>query len=132
MGAGASAGALPDSVTLDEAKAYAGEGGWNDESQKAFDAVAADGRVTKDAIVKYEEAAADAAVPAEAPAAAAPEAPGAPEQEGKKSAVGKEHPWVFACSKARAHLGVRGFAVLAEGSDLYEWALIKLASSQRV
>ena len=26
MGAGASAGALPDSVTLDEAKAYAGEG----------------------------------------------------------------------------------------------------------
>ena len=90
MGAGASAGALPDHVTLDEAKAYAGEGGWNDDAEKAFEAAAADGKVTKDAIVKYEEAAADAAVPAEAPAAAAPEAPGAPEQEGKKSAVGKE------------------------------------------
>ena len=89
---------MPDNVTLDEAKAYAGEGGWNENTQTAFDAAAADGKVTKDAIVKYEEAAADAAladaaeaaVPAEAPAAAAPEAPEAPRQEGKKSAVGKE------------------------------------------
>ena len=52
MGAGASAGALPDHVTLDEAKAYAGEGGWNDDAEKAFEAAAADGKVTKDAIVK--------------------------------------------------------------------------------
>ena len=126
MGAGASAGALPDHVTLDEAKAYAGEGGWNDESQKAFDAAAADGKVTKDAIVKYEEAAADAAVPAEAPAAAAPEAPAAPEQEGKKSAVGKEQfvaslmtlvglavdglPKGFRSTKARRNKLLRNFA----------------------
>ena len=55
MGAGGSV-ALPegDSVTLDEAKAYAGEGGWNEDAQKAFDAAAADGKVTKDAISAYE------------------------------------------------------------------------------
>ena len=64
MGAGASAGALPDNVTLDEAKAYAGDA-WTDDAQKAFDASASDGTTTKDAIVQYEE-------------------------EGKKSAVGKE------------------------------------------
>ena len=67
MGAGASAGALPDNVTLDEAKAYAGEGGWNEDAQTAFDAAAADGKVTKDAIVKYEES-----VGVEAPAPAVP------------------------------------------------------------
>ena len=55
MGAGASAGALPDSVTLDEAKAYAGEGGWDEDAQTAFDAAAADGKVTKDAIAAYEQ-----------------------------------------------------------------------------
>ena len=45
MGAGGSV-ALPegDSVTLDEAKAYAGEGGWNEDAQKAFDAAAAEGK----------------------------------------------------------------------------------------
>ena len=55
MGAGGSV-ALPegDSVTLDEAKAYAGEGGWNEDAQKAFDAAAADGKVSKDAITAYE------------------------------------------------------------------------------
>ena len=55
MGAGGSV-ALPegDAVTLDEAKAYAGEGGWNEDAQKAFDAAAADGKVTKDAISAYE------------------------------------------------------------------------------
>ena len=55
MGAGGSV-ALPegDSVTLDEAKAYAGEGGWNEDAQKAFDAAAADGKVSKDAISAYE------------------------------------------------------------------------------
>ena len=53
MGAGASA-QLPDNVTLDEAKAYAGEGGWNEDAQKAFDAAAADGKVSKDAISAYE------------------------------------------------------------------------------
>ena len=55
MGAGGSV-ALPegDSVTLDEAKAYAGEGGWNEDAQKAFDAAAAEGKVTKDAIAAYE------------------------------------------------------------------------------
>jgi len=129
MGAGASAGALPDHVTLDEAKAYAGEGGWNEDAQAAFDAVAADGKVTKDAIVTYDEAAADAAeaaVPAEATAAAAPEAPGAPEQEGKKSAVGKEQfvaslmtlvglavdglPKGFRSTKARRNKLLRNFA----------------------
>ena len=123
MGAGASAGALPDHVTLDEAKAYAGEGGWNDDAEKAFEAAAADGKVTKDAIVKYEEAAADAAVPAEAPAAAAPEAP---EQEGEKSNVGKEQfvaslmtlvglavdglPKGFRSTKARRNKLLRNFA----------------------
>ena len=55
MGAGGSV-ALPegDAVTLDEAKAYAGEGGWNEDAQKAFDAAAADGKVSKDAISAYE------------------------------------------------------------------------------
>ena len=55
MGAGGSV-ALPegDAVTLDEAKAYAGEGGWNEDAQKAFDAAAADGKVTKEMIAEYE------------------------------------------------------------------------------
>ena len=53
MGAGASAGALPDNVSLDEAKAYAGDA-WTDDAQKAFDASASNGTTTKKAIVKYE------------------------------------------------------------------------------
>ena len=127
MGAGASAGALPDNVTLDEAKAYAGEGGWNEDAQTAFDAAAADGKVTKDAIVKYEES-----VGVEAPAPAVPEAPATvekpqeEEQEGKKSAVGKEQfvaslmtlvglavdglPKGFRSTKARRNKLLRNFA----------------------
>ena len=53
MGAGASAGALPDNVTLDEAKAYAGDA-WTDDARAAFDASASNGTTTKDAIVTYE------------------------------------------------------------------------------
>ena len=129
MGAGASAGALPDSVTLDEAKAYAGEGGWNEDAQAAFDAVAADGKVTKDAIVTYEEsvggqAPAPAPVVPEAPATV--EKPQEEEQEGKKSAVGKEQfvaslmtlvglavdglPKGFRSTKARRNKLLRNFA----------------------
>ena len=52
MGAGASAGALPDNVTLDEAKAYAGDA-WTDDAQKAFDASASNGTTTKEAIAAY-------------------------------------------------------------------------------
>ena len=119
MGAGASAGALPDNVTLDEAKAYAGEGGWNEDAQTAFDAAAADGKVTKDAIVKYEES-----VGVEAPATV--EKPQEEEQEGKKSAVGKEQfvaslmtlvglavdglPKGFRSTKARRNKLLRNFA----------------------
>ena len=54
MGAGASAGALPDHVTLDEAKAYAGDA-WTDDAQKAFDASASNGTTTKEAIAAYEQ-----------------------------------------------------------------------------
>ncbi|CAH0365317.1 unnamed protein product [Pelagomonas calceolata] len=54
MGAGASAGALPDTVTLDEAKAYAGDA-WTDDAQKAFDASASNGTTTKEAIAAYEQ-----------------------------------------------------------------------------
>ena len=55
MGAGGSV-ALPegDAVTLDEAKAYAGKGGWNEDAQKAFDAAATDGKVTKEGVTAYE------------------------------------------------------------------------------
>ena len=53
-GAGASAGALPDNVTLDEAKAYAGDA-WTDDAQKAFDASASNGTTTKEAIAAYEQ-----------------------------------------------------------------------------
>ena len=52
MGAGASA-QLPDNVTLDEAKAYAGDA-WTDDAQKAFDASASNGTTTKEAIAAYE------------------------------------------------------------------------------
>ena len=51
MGAGASA-QLPDTVTLDEAKAYAGDA-WTDDAQKAFDASASNGTTTKEAIAAY-------------------------------------------------------------------------------
>ena len=54
MGAGASAGALPDTVTLDEAKAYAGDA-WTDDAQKAFDASASNGTTTKEAVAAYEQ-----------------------------------------------------------------------------
>ena len=128
MGAGGSV-ALPegDAVTLDEAKAYAGEGGWNEDAQTAFDAAAADGKVTKDAIVTYEES-----VGVEAPAPAVPEAPATvekpqeEEQDGKKSAVGKEQfvaslmtlvglavdglPKGFRSTKARRNKLLRNFA----------------------
>ena len=55
MGAGGSV-ALPegDSVTLDEAKAYAGDA-WTDDAQKAFDASASNGTTTKEAIAAYEQ-----------------------------------------------------------------------------
>ena len=45
MGAGASA-QLSDNVTLDEAKAYAGDA-WTDDAQKAFDASASNGTTTR-------------------------------------------------------------------------------------
>ena len=51
MGAGASA-QFPDHVTLDEAKAYAGDA-WTDDAQKAFDASASNGTTTKEAIAAY-------------------------------------------------------------------------------
>jgi hypothetical protein len=54
MGAGASAGALPDNVSLDEAKAYAGDA-WTDDAQKAFDASASNGTTAKAAIAAYEQ-----------------------------------------------------------------------------
>ena len=53
MGAGASA-QLPDTVTLDEAKAYAGDA-WTADAQKAFDASASNGTTTKEAIAAYEQ-----------------------------------------------------------------------------
>ena len=53
MGAGASA-QMPDNVTLDEAKAYAGDA-WTDDAQKAFDASASNGTTTKEAIAAYEQ-----------------------------------------------------------------------------
>ena len=81
MGAGASAGALPDTVTLDEAKAYAGAA-WTDDAQKAFDASASNGTTTKEAVAAYAQEQRRAATKLQASVRG--------QQHRSKSTVGKE------------------------------------------
>ena len=118
MGAGASAGALPDNVTLDEAKAYAGDA-WTDDAQKAFDASASNGTTTKEAVAAYEQEQQRAATRLQASIRG--------QQERKtKSSVGKEQfvaslmmlvalavdglPKGFRSTKARRNKLLRNFA----------------------